>query len=51
MDMRGVGEIGRLIRNVSSHRVLMSAGKALMERRRLDDSFVGELLMGWRNYG
>lgn len=49
--MGSVGEIGGLIRNVSSHRVLMPAGKALMERCRLDNSFIGKLFMGWRDDG
>lgn len=51
VDMRSVGEVGRLVRDVSSHRVLMPAGKTLMERCGLDNSFVGELFMGWRDYG
>ena len=51
VNMRSVGEIGGLVRNVSSHRVLMPAGKTLMERCRLDDSFIRELFMGWRDYG
>lgn len=50
MDMRSIGEIGRLVRDVSSHRVLVPASKALMERCRLDDSLVGKLFMGWRDY-
>lgn len=49
--MRSVGEVGRLVRDVSSHRVLMPTGETLMERCGLDDSFVGKLLMGWRDYG
>lgn len=51
MNMRGIGEIGWLVRDVSSHRVLMPASKALMERCRLDDSFIGELFMGGGDYG
>ena len=51
MNVRGVGEIGGLVRNVSSHRVLMPAGKALMKRCRLDDPFIGKLFMRRRDYG
>lgn len=51
VNMRSVGEIRGLVRDVSSHRMLMPAGKALMERCRLDDSFIGELFMRWRDYG
>ena len=51
VNMRSVGKIRRLVRNVSSQRVLMPAGKALMERCRLNDSFISELFMGWRDYG
>lgn len=51
MNMRGIGEVRRLVRDVSSHRVLMPAGKALMERCRLDDPFIGKLFMGGGNDG
>ena len=51
VDMRSVGEIGRLVRDVASHRVLMPTGETLMERCGLDDSFVSKLFMGRRNDG
>ena len=51
VDMRRVGEIGSLVRDVSSHRGLMPARETLMKRCRLDDSFIGELFMRWRDYG
>ena len=51
VDVRGVREIGGLIRNVSGHRMLMPACKALMERCRLNDPFIGKLFVGRRNYG
>ena len=51
VDMRGTGKIGRLVGDVSSHRVrLMSAGETLVEWCGLDDSLVRKLLVrGWND--
>ncbi len=52
MDMGGVGEVGRLINNVASHRLrLMPAREALIERGGLNNAFVSKLLMGRRYDG
>ena len=51
VNMRSVGEIGGLIRNMSSHGMLMPACEALMERCRLNDPLVGKLFVRWRDYG
>lgn len=49
VDMRGIGKIGRLVSDMTRHRVrLMSAGETLIKRCRLDDSLVRKLLVrGW----
>lgn len=52
VDVRGVGEVGRLVGHMAGHGLwLMPAGEALIERCGLDDSFVGELLMGGGHNG
>lgn len=52
VDVRSARQVRGLIGNVTGHRCwVLSAGKAVAKRRGLDDSLVGELLVGGRNDG
>lgn len=52
LDCRHVVDVGRVVRRVACKmRRLMPAGKALMQRSRLDHPFVCELLVRWWNDG
>lgn len=50
MDVRGARQVRGLVGNVASQgRWVLSAGEAVAQRGRLNNSLVGELLVGGRN--
>ena len=50
MDVGGIGKVGGLVGNMAGHWIgLVSAGEALIERGRLDHSFICKLFVGRRN--
>ena len=52
MDMRSTRQVGWLVGDMSGHRSrMLSSSEAVTKRRRLNDSFIGKLLMRRSNDG